>query len=352
MKKRRFMMIAALLLGTALTLAGCGSSSSEKKDSSQKKTETEAKEDRGDQDEKDAENGKPEADNAGRKEDSGKADDEPIAEEGAASLSESDSRLLSFHHTSDGTYFMAAVQRPRYFGEKAQKQMENYGTVYHNTGSSVYARDEALSYAYHYLEGEWVVVYVNASDPSLELGDFRIHMYDYEDETYDDFTFSERDLAAEDEYADFGLCRMGSRYVHIVCSLHNNTFSGSAYSCYAELRILDVAVKDHDNLLTEEDIPLDAFTLYTGDGVPAEEFFGTECEREMIDVSIRERGGATVGTACLGFYPADTSGDKETQRARIRQEMIDPLLETDPYVTYTDPDGNVYTYTLAADDIG
>ena len=97
------MMIAALLLGTALALAGCGSSSSEKKDSSQKKTETEAKEDREDQDEKDAENGKPEADNAGQKEDSGKAGDEPVAEEGAASLSESDSRLLSFHHTSDGT---------------------------------------------------------------------------------------------------------------------------------------------------------------------------------------------------------------------------------------------------------
>jgi len=107
-----------------------------------------------------------------------------------------------------------------------------------------------------------------------------------------------------------------------------------------EVKIVDLALKDQDSRLTEEDVDPSAFRLYTGDGTPAEEFFGTECEVELG--RFNKDHYLTTANLRLNFHPTKTA-DTESEMKAIVQDMVDSLKETEPYVVYTDPSGETFT---------
>ena len=276
--------------------------------------------------------------------------------DGIFSLADAQARLLSFYHTENATYIMAACQYPQLTEEKAQryasKIAENKSLIYHDLGAHFEAGNESESA--HYLDHDgWMGALAQFDGADWNLEDIVLSVTDYSEDTdlTVDYTFSMDDMVPAEEYIDFGIYQVGDRYVTMNPSFsfdyeyHNSKQMGY---CALSVYMCDVALLDQDSRLNEEDIQTDAFKFYTGDGTPVEEFFGTDFVAEC-GVFFKDDYMTTV-SLFLKYY-TQTDGKWEEELKPMLQEMIDSLIATQPYLTYTDPQGNMFTFPLSVNDI-
>ena len=309
--KRMSLIVAAALL--LLSLCGCGGDGSSSDPDRPKETD---------------------ADVSGRTStgDGTETEDAVPAPETVDSIYDSAARLLSFYHTKDSTYIMAAFQCPQ-------------GNP-HNIAAGFYIGEEGIgiNFAKH---GAWSVVFAEAEGSDRSAEDFRLEVMDRSDKR--SFTFSADDPASVDEYAGFGLYRMGSRYVTFGHSVKYGYLNQKTNKYFrVEITVCDVAMLDQNSRLDEADVRTEAFTLYAGDGTPAEDFFGTSC---VPSVTIYPSNDfKTTASVKLDFFPTQTGGTEAEQTAVV-QEMLNSLMDTAPYLIYTDPLGNEFTFPLSYDDV-
>lgn len=76
----------------------------------------------------------------------------------------------------------------------------------------------------------------------------------------------------------------------------------------------------------------DRFTFFTGDGTPLEEAF-----EGFSDLQVNSRDDSSVNVLLY----TEGSSDKETLKKLVRE-----LMESQPYMIYTDEDGTTHTFTL------
>lgn len=324
MKKTISLILAFLMV---ISLAACGGKSSEAEEPAQEAVPA-----------ADSAAGEQETSDAAEQEASDAAEQEAPAEP-AEAPSETDtpeedsdpgpeSRLLSFYHTEDGTYIMAAIRDPL-----GKYQYGGFG-----------AGDESFGW-YTADYGDWIIAFTQAEGTQWQAEDITLHIGGGGEDR--EFTFSTEDMPSPEEYTDYGLYRMGSRYVTMGRSLKYLYQSRRAF-CRLDIYVCDVAMLNQDSRLSEADIPEDAFALYTGDGTPAAEFFGKPCVFSLGGFTKNEF--MTTVSVYLDFFPYEESGMKDEQEPAAR-EMLASLMETEPYCTYTDPDGNVFEFPLTLDDI-
>ena len=241
---------------------------------------------------------------------------------------DAEARLLSFYHTADSTYIAAVYPKA-----------DTYAG-----GFKVGEEDAGINFAEH---NGWKVAFTQAEGADWQAEDFQLHVVGSSGEK--DFSFSADDMVSSEEYADLGLYRMGNRYVTFGKSLKYD-YQGNKANKFLDLDIYicDIALLDQDSQLSEDDISEDAFALYAGEGTAAEDLFGTPC---VFNASIYPSNDfKTSASVNLDFYPTQTS-DTEEEAVAVMHEMIDSLMDTNPYFTYTDPEGNVYEFPLTYDDI-
>ena len=261
----------------------------------------------------------------------GEAAPETQAETGIDSIQESRARLLSFYHTADSTYIMAAFELPT-----GERHMVSAGWYIGEEGVGIY-------FAQH---GNWDVAFTEVEGTNWNVEDFRLNVRDGDDSR--EFTFSMDDLAAPEEYEEFGLYELSGRRVVFGWTLkHTYVNQKTNRCCRLDIKVTDVGMLDQDRWLGEADVSAEAFRLYAGDGTPAETLLGTPCVGTVQQYPGKEMTSFGV---MLDFYPTKTDGTEEEQTALAR-ELLKTLIDSDPYFTYTDSEGKVYTFPLSYDDI-
>ncbi|MBR6377636.1 MAG: hypothetical protein IKS05_07720 [Oscillospiraceae bacterium] len=261
----------------------------------------------------------------------GEAAPETQVETGIDSIQASRARLLSFYHTADSTYIMAAFEIP--MGGQ------------HRVAAGWYIGEEGvgINFAQH---ENWDVAFTEVDGTNWNVEDFRLNVRDGDDSR--EFTFSMDDLADPEEYDDFGLYELSGRRAVFGWTLkHTYVNRKTNRCCRLDIKVTDVGMLDQDRWLGEADVSAEAFQLFAGDGTPAETLLGTPCVGTVQQYPGKEMTSFGV---MLDFFPTKTDGTEEEQTALAR-ELLKTLIDSDPYFTYTDGEGKVYTFPLSYDDI-